>query len=63
MGLSIQDIAIVEAYNNDTLEVVEATGRFGKYVYISDTSGVIECFENKAEAEAAIERAVSGVSN
>lgn len=58
MGVSIQDVAIIRAHNNDSLEIVETTGRFGEYAYLADDKGIIECFEDKVAAEAAIERAM-----
>ena len=58
MGVSIQDVAIIRAHNNDSLELVETSGRFGEYAYLSDDKGVIECFENKAAAQAAIDHAM-----
>jgi hypothetical protein len=58
MGVSIQDVAIIRAHKNDSLELVETSGRFGKYVYLADDKGIIECFEDKVAAQAAIDRAL-----
>ena len=58
MGVSIQDVAIIRAHNNDSLELVETTGRFGPYAYLADDKGIIECFEDKAAAQAAIDNAM-----
>lgn len=58
-GVSIQDYAILSASKAGTLAITESVGRFGPFVYIEDDKGCIEAFDNRDEAQAAIDSALA----
>lgn len=58
MGVSIQDVAIIRASNNGSLELKTTSGRFGEYAYLKDDKGIIECFEDAKAAQSAIDNAM-----
>lgn len=58
ISVSIQDVAIIRAHKAKTLEIKEVSGRFGTYAYIADDKGIIECFDDTDEAQAAVETAL-----